>query len=442
MQTTCAKIEDIEMPLRWANIQWRGNPNKADYDMSIRTHFIPCKISNEIADSLNRESGRIYTAVLVEHWRIWRKKGVWLRPYTAQKLNDLYDADTPQLLHAHSIDAAQDGFYKACKTVKAARKAGIDIRYPHKLKRFRTTIWKNTGIKRHDNRLRLSMARGNNPIMVKLPGHLRDFDESAFKEMRLVYNRASRRYRWHLTIDDGREPADPPGDGMAAIDMGEIHPATITNGEYAAVITCRELRAAKQYTNKRMASLRRKQSSLQKGSRRWRKIQARINRFLGQQENRVRDMEHKVSRDVVNWCVEHEVGELAIGDVRDIANGKRLNRKSQQKVSNWAHGRMRKYIGYKAEEAGITVVDDVNEAYTSQTCPECGERSKPRGRVYRCSCGFTGHRDVNGAANILSRHLYSELGKVRPPRPKYRQPHDVRRRSPDDTGQSGLEVVA
>jgi hypothetical protein len=43
------------------------------------------------------------------------------------------------------------------------------------------------------------------------------------------------------------------------------------------------------------------------------------------------------------------VGTLAIGDARDVVDGKNLNRKSQQKVSNWSHGMIRQYIAYKAE---------------------------------------------------------------------------------------------
>jgi putative transposase len=106
-------------------------------------------------------------------------------------------------------------------------------------------------------------------------------------------------------------------------------------------------------------------------------------------------MEHKISRAVVTWAKERQVSTLVIGDVRDLANGKRLNTKSQQKIGLWSHGRQRAYITYKAAAAGITVTL-VEEAYTSQTCPGtlpdgtgCLQCYKPRGRVYRCpACGF------------------------------------------------------
>ncbi|MGO9379077.1 MAG: zinc ribbon domain-containing protein [Dissulfurispiraceae bacterium] len=51
----------------------------------------------------------------------------------------------------------------------------------------------------------------------------------------------------------------------------------------------------------------------------------------------------------------------------------------------------------------------VSESYTSQTCCKCGTRGKAnrahRG-LYVCkSCGTTIHADVNGAVNILKKHL-------------------------------------
>ena len=40
-----------------------------------------------------------------------------------------------------------------------------------------------------------------------------------------------------------------------------------------------------------------------------------------------------------------------------------------------------------------------------------------------------------GAANILSRFVYGELGRVPAPEPKYRHPFLTGKRSPADTGQ-------
>ncbi|HVA89104.1 MAG TPA: transposase, partial [Chloroflexota bacterium] len=85
-------------------------------------------------------------------------------------------------------------------------------------------------------------------------------------------------------------------------------------------------------------------------------------------------------------------------------------------VSSWSHGTMRRYLGYKAAAVGIMVDDTVPEAYTSQTCPGCGARRKPQGRVYAClACGFRGARGVVGAANILSRFRFRQVGRVMPP---------------------------
>jgi putative transposase len=140
----------------------------------------------------------------------------------------------------------------------------------------------------------------------------------------------------------------------------------------------------------------------------------------------------------VDWCTEHQVKQLVLGDVRDVADGKRLNKLNQQKISSWSHGKLREYIGYKAEARGLWVKDDVNEAYTSQTCPSCGHRRKPQGRTYVCAnlaCGVVAHRDVVGAVNILSRFVYHELAKVPAVMPKYRYPVKRGKRSPVVTRQ-------
>ena len=136
---------------------------------------------------------------------------------------------------------------------------------------------------------------GRDDWALKLPRNLARFENENFKEVRLVYNKSRRRYYWHVVIEDGRQPGKPTGNGIAGIDLGEIHPAAITDGTNGLVISCREMRATMQYTNKRLATLKRLQSSKQKYSRRWWRIQRRSNRFLAQQASRTRDMEHPVT---------------------------------------------------------------------------------------------------------------------------------------------------
>jgi hypothetical protein len=54
----------------------------------IRTHILPCTIPRGRADELNRSSGSIYTAVMVQHWRIYRQGGRhWLSKYAGKFLN-------------------------------------------------------------------------------------------------------------------------------------------------------------------------------------------------------------------------------------------------------------------------------------------------------------------------------------------------------------------
>jgi len=352
----------------------------------IRTHAFPCWLPKPEADALNQESGRIYSRVMVNHYRVYRQSGeVWLSQYDAMKLTDFYDAQDGQerLLHAHSVDAAQEGFYKACKTAKACKQAGLpNAHYPRKRKFWRTTIWKNSGIRAESGVLLLARARGLEPIRVNLPSQLASLPPKSFVEMRLVWDKASRRYNWHLVGDDGKLAAEPIGTGVMAGDPGEIHPMALTNGVETVVVSARALRAVHQYTNKRLAEIQRLQAAKVKGSRKWKKLQRRKNRFLAQQKRRTRDIEHKVSRAVVDIAVDQQTGTLALGDVRDVADGKRLKAKSQQKIGNWSHGQLRQQIEYKAAAAGITV-ELVDEAYSSQTCPECRHRHKPKGRLYR-----------------------------------------------------------
>jgi putative transposase len=406
----------------------------------IRTHILPCKLSRPVADMLNLASGTIYTQVLVNHWRVVRRQDHWLSEKSGTRWSDSTLPVKP--LHAHSIDAAQQGFYNACRTTRALRKIGIaEAKFPHWRKRFRTTIWKNTAVKRDGVVLTLSTGKGNAPVVLTLPERLADV--LRILEVRLVYDRKARRYAWHVVAENGMQPKAAPGANIVSVDLGEIHPAVVGDTEEATIITCRARRHAAQGHRKRLGTLAHALSRTKKGSRRQKRLLRCKSRMKAKHARVLRDMEHKISRAIVEVAVERQAGTIVIGDVRDVADGVAFSKQSNQKISGWNHGKIRTYVGYKAEAEGIAIrLQD--EAYTTQTCPQCGHRHKPRGRRYRCGqCGFSGHRDVVGQVNILSAHTYGEPGKIPAPTcVKHRIPYNIRvMRSCRDTGQTISSVA-
>ncbi len=138
-----------------------------------------------------------------------------------------------------------------------------------------------------------------------------------------------------------------------------------------------------------------------------------------------------MSRVVVDWAKERKAGTLALGDVRDVADGKRLGAKSQQQIGLWSHGKVRDDLTYKATAEGIykATAEGIYKAtaegialalvdahLTATTCPACGHQYKPRARVYRCpTCGLVAHQEVVSSVTILSRKVHGEVGCFLPP---------------------------
>jgi putative transposase len=125
---------------------------------------------------------------------------------------------------------------------------------------------------------------------------------------------------------------------------------------------------------------------------------------LSKIRNQIKDLLHKQSTRLIKTLHERRVGTVVVGDLTGIRERIDYGSKTNQRLHQWAYGEFVHMITYKARLHGMTV-KRVGEAYTSQTCPSCGSRHQPHGREYVCSCGFEGHRDLVGAANIRQKYL-------------------------------------
>ena len=130
-----------------------------------------------------------------------------------------------------------------------------------------------------------------------------------------------------------------------------------------------------------------------------------IKRINNKEQRIMRDIDHKISHDIIKTAVTHNVKIIKLERLANIRSTTRTSRKNNHSLHNWSFYRLAQFIEYKAKLAGI-IVDCVNPAYTSQRCPVCGHVHHTNDRNYICKCGFHIHRDILGAMNICNSTEY------------------------------------
>lgn len=346
----------------------------------------------ELLDKLARASGELYSRILVSYWRVLRKKSVFLSNYSMQKWH------TSSELHAHSSDAIADNFYASIKSANERKKAGdSEAKYPRRRKWFFKTTWKSTGIKIKNGSLILSNGRGNESLV--LPWQW----DSAPKQVEIGWKQSGGyQLRAVYTVE---AQSMPTGNKIAAVDLGELRSATTHDGEQTVIYNGRLIKSKVAYRNKIMASLQERISKTKKGSVRRRRLIRTKKRQVAKLNQQINDILHKQTKHIVSALYKRGVQTLVIGDIRDIRKSIDYCKEMNQRLHGWSFGEFRELLTYKAQLVGMEVVLQ-NERDTSKTCPKCGAKHKPQGRLYNCrSCGFKFDRDGVGAINIRSKYL-------------------------------------
>jgi IS605 OrfB family transposase len=187
--------------------------------------------------------------------------------------------------------------------------------------------------------------------------------------------------------------------GVMGVDLGVKIPAVI----YVAGKGTRYLGNGRyQRMMRRRFYARRKQ--LQQAA----KVRA-VRKSQGKERRWMRDINHKLSRQIVTHAQAQSVGVIRLEQLAGIrqrtcqrtartSRGAKARRNNRM-IATWPFYQLSTFVAYKAERVGIKV-EQVDPAYTSQTCPACFVRNKAQDRRYVCSeCGWIGHRDAVGAIN-------------------------------------------
>jgi IS605 OrfB family transposase len=205
------------------------------------------------------------------------------------------------------------------------------------------------------------------------------------------FNRDARG-RWYLNVPVEVETANLASIEKVGIDLGLSSLAALSTGE--------TIQAPQFY---------RKSEQTLAVAQRARKTK-RVRRIHAKAKNRRKDFLHKESTKLAK-----QYGLIVIGDVSPSKIARSRFAKSVLDAG-WAD--LKQMLAYKAIRHGGSTLE-VSEAWTSQTCSECGclPASRPKGiaglrnRVFECDdCGVVYDRDVNAARNILGCGLASLVG--------------------------------
>ena len=371
----------------------------------LKTDFVTTKSNLDRLFECNRISAEIYNSCLkIAKEYSLANNGKWIGKTQLQKeLKDKYS------LHSQSVQAVCHKYIFSRDAAFKARKSGLKNKYPYKKKKNFNTKWVDKAFTVHLNgKITLSMGTGDGKRREPITIWVKNLPAHDIKEIELIYNR---KLMVSITYDDGAVISLNTGDNVCSIDLGEIHTiASYTKSENALIITGRKMRSINRLRNKKVAELQRLMSKCKKGSKQYKKYNKAKRYILSKSEAQIKDILHKTTKNFVDFAVNEGVKEVVIGKVEGVQRNTKVKKtkKVNQKLSNWNFGKLKDYLKYKLESKDITL-NEIDESYTSQTCPVCSRKKKISTRNYKCVCSYTAHRDIHGARNILSKHLYKDI---------------------------------
>ncbi|WP_254809250.1 RNA-guided endonuclease InsQ/TnpB family protein [Natronosalvus amylolyticus] len=228
--------------------------------------------------------------------------------------------------------------------------------------------------------------------------------------LELVYDETADTFRAYqpVTVDSSRLDS-PLASEEAALDVGAnnlVACTTTTGSQY--LYEGRELFERFRETTEQIAYY---QSLLEDQ----RKSSKRIDRLYRKRTNRRKHAQNTLVRDLVERLYDEGVSTLYVGDIKGVLSTHWSPVINSKTHNFWAYRRFINRLEDMCEEYGIRVEEE-SEAWTSQECPDCGERE---GTIRHedslaCPCGFEGHADLVASESFLRQQNNTVGSMARP----------------------------
>lgn len=270
-----------------------------------------------------------------------------------------------------------------------------------------TTFYNQSLLKRTYNKEGLIHLSGTNiKFKSKIPfekiKHVKVVPKNGYYELQVIYD------------VKGAEPV--VSENYAAIDLGLNNLATVvTNVSSPVIINGRPLKSINHNWNKRKAKLK---STLPKGVRTSKKIRNMTNK----RNRRVKNYLHQTTNAMVKEFILLGISKVVIGYNNGWKQNINLGKRNNQNFVQIPHKRFVDILTYKCKRVGIEAITG-EESYTSKCSfldnESVGEHVAYAGKrvkrgLFKSSDGTLINADVNGAYNIMKKHLGISLKDLNP----------------------------
>jgi len=309
-------------------------------------------------------------------------------------------------INSKSAQNTSIGLINNIKSYLTLKKKDKSARFPNKFKshKFFTSFMLDYnkgcgGFKIKDSKLELNLDNPKNKVIFNLPEYTNDISNDNVKT--ITFKKENDQYYLIFVYKEASKVKTLDKENFLGIDLG--YSRLVTGCSKKGNIKIGNLRQKK--LDDKVSSLQGIRDKFDKGSRNYRKIDTKLKVKKRKLVNKQMDFQHKSSRNIVNYCLENNIGKLIVGDI----NVKYVINKDNYRINGLSKstsslGRFKTFLGYKSRNLGIEFIL-VNEAYTSKINSLTGKiefDSSLNNREFFYE-GMVIDRDVNSCINIIKK---------------------------------------
>lgn len=315
------------------------------------------------------------------------------------------------------VDANFKSFFALLKKKKQGQyQAKVNI--PHYLPKdgyFQIT-WNLASMKILDDQIRLSLSKDfkkdNNLtedfLYFPLPPNV---NKETIKEVRIVPNKKATFFKMCIVYKEEPIKHDLNQNEYLSIDLGVTNFATcVSTIGTSFIMDGRRIKSINQKWNKEVARLKSILDKQEPNSKRYSK---RLYQLTTKRNNRVNEFINQTINYLVKYCVKNQIGNIIIGDFKDLQRHSNLGHVNNQNFCQIPFGKFKLKLESKCQGHGIKLIRQ-EETFTSLCSfadqEEISKKDEYLGRrikrgLYKTKSGQLVNADSNAACNIFAKYI-------------------------------------